>query len=96
MWGEPLVGGGPFTQSKEAREIGRPGAENSAPGRLPAQSRLAGLARLLGLRGRLWVCAEWRARPGGGGWGATGPQRLLLATASVLGPSGPGRAGGRR
>lgn len=44
--GRASVGWGIIYTKQEAGEIGRPGAENSAPGRLPAQSRLARLARL--------------------------------------------------
>lgn len=70
--------------------MGCPGGEKSAPWRLPARCRLVGLARLPGIGGGERVPAEWRARPGGGGWGATGPQRLLPAAASAR--SAPARS----
>lgn len=84
--GESLRWVGAVYTKQEAREIGRPGAETSAPGRLPVQSRLArppfgaprppaGLRGMeSGPRGR-WVGGHGTpAPPAGRGLGAR-PQR---------------------
>ena len=74
---------GAFYTKPAAGKIGRPGAGNSAPGRLPAQYRLQGSPARPGSAASGGPARNKRARPGRGGWGAPRPQRLLPAAASV-------------